>query len=187
MGERRDADSVSGIAGFALGISYALAFSSLKVIYRNYPASRAGGMKSWLGYLIAGVIVVLPLVPRLRRIPYVMLPVAGFVPIVVSSTLAQRHGFNSVTGYKIRSVGTLVAFVFEFLAALYFLRQKKELDRQIFTQSGLVAFFATIAVGVVYGVAEDAFRAPHLALTWLSLFGLTVFVVSLFVVEKRYS
>jgi hypothetical protein len=179
-------NSVAAISGFALGMACALAVSTLKQVARAYP-SKPPIKGAWIGYVIAAAIAALPFVPRLRRIPYVMLGVSAIVPVIVSSAIAEHYGFTSDVGFKFRSVGTLVSFALIFLSALYFLRQNKELDRQIYTQSALVAFFAMVGVGVVYGVAEDSFGAPHLPLTLLSLAGLAVFVASLFVLEKRYS
>jgi hypothetical protein len=188
MGERaaRGPESISAISSFALGMTYAFALSSLKTVAKAY-GKPVHAIESWPGWVITAVIVALPLIPRLRRVPYVVLFVVGFVPIAIGSSVAYQLGFDSPHGYEARSLGAFVAFVAEFAAAVWYLRQQRELDREIFRQSGLIAFIATIGAGVAYGVAEGSFGTPHLSPAWLALFGLTVFVVCLATLERRYT
>ncbi len=188
MGARAP-ERISEIAGFALGLAYMSVFATLGPVQSFFERRRPGAVADWL-FLALGLVLVAVLVisPRIRREnPFLTLGVVGLFPTLIASFVGQHYGIHSHPARSIRALGLLVAFGAEFVTAVWFARQKKELDRQVFTESALFAFFVTVAAGVVYGVAQEWFDAPRLAFTWLALFGLTVFVASLFILERRYA
>jgi hypothetical protein len=178
----RDPDSIAGIAGFALGMSYALAFTAL---WKPAEPSRT---VAWISVaVVTAAALVVALQAKLRRNPMVVIAAGGFLPVAVTSTIAQSVGRETDAGRAISGVGVIIAFAATYGAAIWFAGRKRELDRQVFTQAAVVAFFVTVGTGVVYGVAQTYMDAPDLPTIWLALLGLTVFNIALAFFERRYA
>jgi FtsH-binding integral membrane protein len=176
-------ERVAQIVGFAMGAATGVTASALAT---GFEPQRRG--PKWIGLvLLAATVLVVACVRRLRRDPRVQVLMAAFLPFAAAGAAARALELSRETGRTVAGVGTVVALLTLFAIAFVFSRHKREVDQLVFREASLVAFFATVIASVVYGSLTRFTDVPDVSLLAVGLFGLGVWTVALFVLDRKYS
>ena len=188
MGEAKgDRDRVGALMGFATGAALAVAIGTLHVVDRfNTRLASHGLLPGWAGLLIvAATVIIVAAIRPFRRNPYAAIAVFGFAPELMLTSFARTIHADAVIGRYLRGAGILASFLVLLLTVIWFSRQRRELERVVLMQASSFAFFVTVVFAIVAGVAHQFFGAPQLAVTWIGLSGVVLWVFALWFFESR--
>jgi hypothetical protein len=140
------------------------------------------------GIAVSSALFVVVFVWSLRvRNRLATLLVISFVPTAVAGAAIRLSDPNPSWAEPLRAVGLALTIAVAFVTSLSYARQKRELERAIFDEATVAAFFATLIAAGIYGVLGTAFHLPPVSLIWVPVFADVAWIVGLFVFERRYA
>jgi hypothetical protein len=185
--DEHDPDEAIGMfAGAAFGLAISVLAFSVDGIDRWFDDRNP--LPEWIGIPLMTGIIGLGLLWAIRnRNREALVMTLSIIPLTIGGNAVRIIDPNPAWAEGLRVVG--FCFVLGVLAALgpKLSSRLKELERVVFSEASSLAFFITVVVASLYGVADGFLGAPRLSFLWLPVLGTVSWVVAWSIRSRRYS